>query len=339
MNNELNQLRESLLGLIEADLRQFTDATCPQKQPQIGEMMRWHMGWEGSAAGARHGKRLRPLFLLLFGAITGCSPHNALPAATAIELIHNFTLVHDDIQDQSDMRHNRAALWTRYGTAQAINTGDLLYSLAKLSLARLENDFPAGIILQIAMIIEQTVFKLGIGQHMDIAFEGSTAVKLADYVEMIAHKTGDLLSASCKIGAVLGPSDSELIMAAGEYGMALGMAFQVQDDILGIWGDPAITGKSNQNDLAMRKLSLPITMGLDNRSRFYECWNSEHYADYDLPYLKDILEGEGAKDYSLEKAAEFAGKATALLPRICRGNNEYGELLSAVTRELIGRSF
>lgn len=337
MNNFDSMLKESLVKHINKDIQSFINDLCPSHLSLFSEMIEWHFGWEKNSNDQMQGKRIRPLLLLLLCHANGGDFLTALPAATAVELIHNFTLIHDDIQDNSSTRHNRTALWFKYGAPQAINTGDALFSLAKISLDRMQKSCHCETILKVSSLLDHSVFNLTAGQFLDMLFEGSTNITLEDYFEMIKGKTGALISSCCMSGAILGNSDPEIVAKAGEFGLNLGLAFQIQDDYLGIWGDQTITGKSNTNDLISRKLTLPIIYGLQNKGRFSSIWNTQDSSPNILSELTNILEIEGAKSFTLDKSKEYSQKAMDILPGIFTKQDEYTSLLINLAQDLVSR--
>jgi len=332
-----SKLKESLVVLINKDIQSLINDTCPSQLPFFTEMIAWHFGWEKNANNQMQGKRLRPLLLLLLCQATEGDLLTALPAATAVELIHNFTLIHDDIQDNSSTRHNRNTLWFKYGAPQAINTGDALFSLAKISLNRMQKSYHCETILKVSSLLDQTVFNLTTGQFLDMLFENSSDISLNDYFDMINGKTGALLSSCCMIGAILGNSDPEIVAKAGEFGLNLGLAFQIQDDYLGIWGDQAITGKSNTNDLITRKLTLPIIYGLQKKGQFASIWRTTDSSPCALSELTKSLEIEGAKSFTLDMVKEYSQNAKEILPDIFTKQNEFTSLLINLVQDLVSR--
>ncbi|MCX6068414.1 MAG: polyprenyl synthetase family protein, partial [Chloroflexi bacterium] len=216
-------------------------------------------GWTGENAGPEAtGKRIRPLLVLLASAASGGNWQSALPAAAAVELLHNFSLIHDDIQDNSDKRRGRSTVWVKWGMPQAINAGDGLFVLSNLAITDLITSYPAEIVVKAAQILHETCLDLTRGQYLDISYENRLDLGVEDYWPMISGKTAALLSSCCQIGALLGTSDESTLEAYRSFGHYLGLAFQVQDDILGIWGNEAVTGKSVASDLVKGKKSLPV---------------------------------------------------------------------------------
>lgn len=309
----------SLFPLDQASANALEDALKrmlpPERHPrEMAASARYVLGWEdraGRASEAR-GKRTRPAICIAVCRALGGSLTDALPGAVAVELVHNFSLVHDEIQDRDRRRHGRPTLWTLIGEAQAINAGDFLYTLALEALLGPEQASEASSRAASALIA--AVGAMVGGQWSDLAFEGSVTVSRADYLRMVAGKTGALFGAPVEIGAIFAGSRAETVRRLGDWGRHAGLAFQIQDDYLGIWGDPASTGKSNTNDIARRKLTFPVILGLSNREarRVIE----EEYAREDAPDVERVtrsLEGAGAKEQSREAARAYAREASALL--------------------------
>ena len=188
-----------------------------------------------------------------------------LPAAAAVELVHNFSLVHDDIEDNSDKRRGRTTVWKKWGMPQGINAGDGLFVLSNLALTDLEAGYPAQTILRAAKILHATCLDLTRGQFLDISYEDRADLTVEDYWPMVSGKTAALLSACCQIGALLGGADEARQEAYRAFGYYLGLAFQVQDDILGIWGNEALTGKSAASDLVEGRNRCQFCLGWRKR--------------------------------------------------------------------------
>ena len=155
-----------------------------------------------------------------------------------MELLHNFSLIHDDIQDDSPTRHGRPTVWKVWGASNAINAGDALYTLAYCALERLSDTVPADTVIKVWRIFNATTLELTRGQHLDMQFEHQTSVTVDDYISMIRGKSAALVAACAQIGALIASGDDELAARYAEFGLNLGIAFQIRDDILGIWGDP-----------------------------------------------------------------------------------------------------
>jgi geranylgeranyl diphosphate synthase type I len=257
---------KDLLPQIEADLQEATHLPQQSLRPYYG-MMHYHLGWvdeELQPLQANSGKRLRPLLCLLSCQALGGNPQQALPAASALELIHNFSLVHDDIQDGSHTRRGRRAVWDIWGMPHGINVGDGLFVLARLALHRLDNRGVSPSRQQAATLaLDQACLALCEGQYFDMAFEDRPDVDLDQYLWMIRHKTAALLAAAAQLGAIVATDDTEQLSRYYRFGENLGMAFQIQDDILGTWGDEKATGKSAATDIRDKKKTLPVVYTLN----------------------------------------------------------------------------
>ncbi len=227
----------------------------------LREAIDYHFGF-GEFGPARRGKRLRPQLLFRFAFQLGADLERMLDAAVAIEILHNYSLVHDDIEDRDELRHGRPTLWARYGIAQAINAGDAMCAISFLSLARSEKELGAARALDAVRVLHEAHREMCNGQALDLAFESRPAVAFDEYLEMIAGKTSALFGAASALGAICAEADATTIERARTFGREYGMAFQIRDDILGIWGDEAVTGKRVAGDLARRKWSFPIVWAL-----------------------------------------------------------------------------
>jgi geranylgeranyl diphosphate synthase type I len=299
----LAQYTAVLLPAIEEGLHAAIAAHLPEAEGELLHMLAYHLGWEGEGAGKdAQGKRIRPLLLLLSAAAVGGDWRACLPAAAAVELVHNFSLIHDDIQDHSRLRRGRPTLWVRWGVPQAINTGDLMFTLAHFSMFDLLPSTSPERILAAEQTLLRACVHLTRGQHLDLAFEQREAVTLEEYWDMIAGKTAALLAACAEIGALLAGCDADLRGAFRTFGHNLGLAFQVQDDLLGIWGDAALMGKSSQSDLVAGKKSLPVVYALNRAGEFARRWQSGRVRSEDVSALAQLLKAEGAYDYAQEAA-------------------------------------
>ncbi|MGB2695783.1 MAG: polyprenyl synthetase family protein [Dehalococcoidia bacterium] len=233
-------------------------------------LMRYHLGWEdryGGQVEARSGKQLRPTLCLLCCEAIGGDWQRALPAAAAIELLHNFTLIHDDVEDASPRRHGRETIWSLWGQAQAINVGDGMFALSHQTLLRLdEHGFAPKTVLRAVELLDEATLRLCEGQHRDLVYSEQREVNLDGYLAMIEGKTAALLAASSGMGALLGDASPEAVNALLEFGRRLGLAFQIQDDVLGIWGLMEETGKPTGDDLRQGKKSYPVVIALERAS-------------------------------------------------------------------------
>jgi geranylgeranyl diphosphate synthase, type I len=262
--------RERFLALIEAELQRALSIPHRALAGHYG-MMRYHMGWADeqlNPAQFSPGKRLRPLLCLEVCAALGGNWEQALSAAAALELLHNFSLIHDDIEDDSPRRRGRATVWTLWGVPQAVNVGDGMFSLAHLTLeGLLAKGVPSATVLQAMRMLSQTCVALTEGQYLDMDMEDRLDVDLDLYLWMIRNKTAILLGTSTGMGALLAGAELPVVGACTRFGEHLGMAFQIVDDILGTWGDEAITGKSASSDIRERKKTYVVALALDLLAR------------------------------------------------------------------------
>ncbi len=284
-------------------------------------MMQYHMGWldENLAPiSVPTGKRIRPLLCLLACGAAGGSPESATPAAAGLELLHNFSLIHDDIEDDSATRRHRPTVWKLFGLPLACNAGDGMFSLAHTAFFGLErNDMRADQVLAALRIFNQTCVALTEGQYMDMSFEGLDHVSVPEYFAMIAGKTGALLAATTEIGAVVASAPPEVVAEYRQFGAALGRAFQLRDDILGIWGDEALTGKSAASDILSKKKSLPVLYAMADANvgpQLTRLYAGDLFQATDVPVVLSLLDQAGARAYveaEVDKTTAEAREALA----------------------------
>jgi geranylgeranyl diphosphate synthase type I len=281
------------------------------------EMVRYHLALDGS--GASGGKRVRPLLgLLAFASITG-DHRRALPGAAAVELGHNFSLVHDDIEDGDRERRHRPTLWTVSGVPQAINTGDTLFSLSRIALHRLTDlGFSDSKVLRLMRLYDETCLALCEGQYLDIATSQSDQpMSVEAYFDMIGRKTAALIAASIEAGALLATDDEAVIARYRAFGWALGIAFQINDDLLGIWGKEQATGKA-PSDVVHKKKTLPVIYamehaGSEDRDRLGTLYAKADPSPAEVTEIVELLERLGARDYTRDQAHRYRDEALAEL--------------------------
>lgn len=327
----------NLLSAIETELqKQVARLDEPRTRP-FHEMLAYHMGWTGEGAGPEAtGKRVRPLLVLLAAASCGADWRPALPAAAAVELVHNFSLLHDDIEDNSDKRRGRTTVWKKWGLAQGINAGDGMFILANLALADLEADYPAPIVIRAATILQRACLDLTRGQFLDISYEDRADLAVDDYWPMVGGKTAALIATCCQLGALLGGAGAARQEAYRAFGHYLGLAFQVQDDLLGIWGDEALTGKSAAGDLVEGKKSLPVLFGLEKNGEFARRWQRGPIRAEEVRAAAALLEAESARRSAQEAARQMTDLALESL-RVANPQGEAGEALKSLADKLLQR--
>jgi geranylgeranyl diphosphate synthase type I len=298
----------------------------------LWDMATYAMGWSGEGAGPETtGKRIRPLLCLLSCGGCGADWHAALAPAGAVELIHSFSLIHDDIQDGDATRRGRPTVWKRHGSAQAINVGDAIFTLAFSVLA----DSDSAIAAEWLRILSGTCLRLTYGQFLDLTYEDAQRITLGEYQEMIEGKTAALVEAACRLGAVSAGATQERQDSFARFGRTLGLAFQIQDDFLGVWGDPKVTGKPNASDLLARKKSLPILYGLERSEKFRALLATEPTPAV-IPSLLAELEGCGAREHTLMLSRHWVDQAFESLGA-AKPLGEFNPALESLARALLDR--
>ncbi|GAA1618368.1 polyprenyl synthetase family protein [Nocardia ninae] len=250
---------------ILSNVRELCDPLLREAISSLPEPLRrmggYHLGWwdaDGTATPQPVGKALRPALTVCSAAACGAGPHTALAAAAAVELVHNFTLLHDDIMDADQVRRGRPAVWTVWGIPDAMLLGDALHALAVRVLV---DGLPAPTATAAVARMETTVIEMCHGQHADCRFRSGGHVDVEEYARMAMGKTGALMGCACALGALCAQAEPPTVAAMDTFGRELGMAFQFVDDLIGIWGDPLVTGKP-ASDLARHTMSLPVVSAL-----------------------------------------------------------------------------
>jgi geranylgeranyl diphosphate synthase type I len=307
-------------------------------------MFRYHLGWTDEKfveTKTDSGKRIRPLLCLISCQAVGGDWRRALPVAAAIELVHNFSLIHDDIEDQSNERRGRTAVWKVWGLAQGLNAGDGMFMLARLALDQLgQQGIPAEKCASVNLEFDATTLALCHGQFLDLGFESRLDVTVDEYLQMIRGKTAALISAATRIGAMLGTEDQTLIHAFSRFGENIGLAFQITDDILGIWGDPSLTGKSAATDILSKKKSLPAILGLSDPQHgaaLRAIYSQPTLSPDDVARVLELLDAAQARKESQCRADAFRASALEALEESGLSNramNLLREIADAMTRRV-----
>jgi geranylgeranyl diphosphate synthase type I len=340
----LTETFAAYLPLVEAEMRALLEPRNPRAARHY-EIMQYHMGWRDETLQPAHapsGKRIRPMLCLLGCAAVGGDPKAALPAAAGLELLHNFSLIHDDIEDNSPTRRHRPTAWSLWGAPQAINAGDGMFSISHDAFFRLAERGVSerASLLALRRFVEMCI-ALTEGQHMDMSFEGRLDVTADEYYAMIAGKTGALLGAAPEIGAVIGGASEDAARALREYGAGLGRAFQLQDDILGIWGDEKQTGKSTASDILTKKKTLPVVLALNHPGvgkRLRTLYAGPAFTPEHAPAVLSLLDQAGARAATEQAAEEATGRArTALQALSPSADGNSAALLSELLDMLTGR--
>jgi geranylgeranyl diphosphate synthase type I len=307
------------LPLVEKEMRAVLTSEETAVAQHYG-MMHYHMGWVDSAlqpVGLPAGKRLRPLLCLMACEAVGGDAAQALPAAASLEILHNFSLVHDDIEDGDETRRHRPTVWKVWGVPQAINAGDAMFALAFSALQRLPSHgvAPETTLAALRVFTEMCV-ALTEGQHLDMSFEQRRQVAVEEYLRMIQGKTAALIGASVAIGGLIGGAQAGADESLRRFGQSIGLAFQIQDDLLGIWGDPAVTGKAAGNDILRRKKSLPLLHGLNDPATgaaLQALLQRDDLGPALLPDALGLLETSGSQAFALQQMRDFYMAAQAAL--------------------------
>jgi len=324
----VNRARE----LVWPALREAVDTL----EPDLRAVAVQHFGWDED--GASGGKAVRPALTLASAAAVGAPPETAVDGAVAVELVHNFSLLHDDIMDRDEERHHRPTAWTVFGEARAILAGDALANLATQVILRRGT---AEATWAASMLADATARMIA-GQSEDMSREGRIGVRIEEVVAMHAAKTGALLSCSSAIGAVLAGSDEEVVQRLASFGIQVGIAFQAVDDQLGIWGRPELTGKPRWNDLRQRKSSLPVVAALDTQcveaDRLRELLSQPERTEEEIAEAAELVEACGGRQFA---AAEAERRLTLALKELDRAQIEPAarDELEGLARFIVEREF
>lgn len=336
----IQQLAQRYFPALDATMREIVASAPRANADDFGTMLRYPLGWvdeHNQPYDQPTGKRIRPMLLFLCAEAVGGDWQTALPASAAVELLHNFSLIHDDIQDDSPTRHNRPTVWMVWGRPNAINAGDALFALAYTALQRLATKgVEPRIVLKVWEVFNRTNLELTRGQHLDMRFEHQEFVTVDEYLSMISGKSAALVAACAQMGAMIGCGDEATAEHFADFGRNLGLAFQIRDDILGIWGDPHVTGKSAATDILSRKKSLPVLYGLSHSERLHEVYRSEPFGDEQVSESVTLLDSVGAQAYTLERENEFFRQAMAALER-ANPQGAAAQGLAALTQALFQR--
>lgn len=273
----LQRYQPEILASLQSTIQRALASSALQEANNLAPFygqMQYHLGWVDTnflPVSSNPGKLMRPTLLLLAFEATGEHNHDAeseqhdsrhlsraLPAAASIELTHNFTLIHDDIEDSDSERRHRQTLWNVWGIPQAINTGDGMFALARYALWDVVDEgVDPFIAVQLGAVLDKACLVLAEGQYLDISFENRDDISVAMYVDMIGRKTATLMGCAAEMGAMLGTREAETIFRLRSFGFSIGIAFQVRDDLLGIWASSEESGKTPAGDIYRRKKSLP----------------------------------------------------------------------------------
>ena len=325
MNLSRQELLERYRAQVEAGLRMTLDG-----DGTLARIGRYHIGLEDEKGNPSQafGKFIRPALVLFTAEEMGGNPDDALSAAVGLELVHSFSLIHDDIQDGDRTRRGRPAVWTIWGTSEAINAGDYLHSVA-LSTA-------AGSGLESIQELTRATTAMIEGQSLDLSFE-SRFVGEDDYLAMVDHKTGALFACAFALGGIGARVSSDVIARLRELGRAIGRAFQIQDDLLGVWGDGDALGKPIGSDIRQRKKSFPIALayaraqGAD-RELLASVYAAESVAESEVAVVVDLMASLHVRDQVEKGVSRHSREALDLVQELPFSAEGKGELMSLIER-------
>jgi geranylgeranyl diphosphate synthase type I len=310
-------------------------------------MIRYHLGWadeQFQPASFDAGKRIRPFICLHACAAVCGDAEPALDIAAAIEILHNFTLVHDDIQDQSETRRHRPTVWSLWGASQAINAGDAMFALGQFAALRiLDRELPVERSAPVLRGYNEVALHIVEGQVLDLGFEERWNISTSEYLEMIRGKSAAIVAYAAWAGAILGGADFAVAERLRRFGETLGLGFQIRDDVLGIWGETAVTGKRKGDDIRRRKKSLPIVTlasaaAPDEADRLREIYRRPEISEAELAWIMELLRRYEVEDQLQAVVDDYHDRARQLIEDAVPDNSSRHALLDLLQR-LSSRTF
>ncbi len=275
---------------------------------RLDAILRYHVGLADGEASSL-GKLLRPSLLLFAAEELGAAVEAALPAAVGLELVHGFSLIHDDVQDRDETRRGRPAVWTRWGIPEAINAGDLMHAIA------VRSTLDAG--PTAARVLLDATAEMIEGQSLDLSFE-ERFVTADEYLEMVDRKTGALFRCAFRIGGLCAEASDDVIRRLAEIGTAVGRAFQIQDDLLGIWGDGDVLGKPTASDVRRRKKAFPVAIAYatvedEDRGRLERIYAGESIEAADVDWVVGLFDRLGVEAQGGELVRDYVDRACGIV--------------------------
>jgi len=333
MKSTLSEFEGEVNEVIDRHLLFSIQSVLPNENSELREIFLYHLGMGTHAE--KKGKRIRPLLTALSTAAAGQDWRKAIPAASAIELIHNFSLIHDDIEDNGDLRRGKLAVWKKWGLAKGINAGDAMFAAAFAVLSS-HTEFSPQKSNACTQLLAKSCIALIEGQQLDIVYESRESISVDEYMQMIKGKTAALIACCTEMGALIGDLDDKNRIQYRSFGENLGIAFQILDDWLGVWGDPADTGKSISSDLMEKKKSFPIILGIEKSNRFLEKWMLGEVHPEEISMMAEWLEHDGIKEEVEKQIRKWTDLALADLEKInCEDQIKIG--LRELTNKLLMR--
>ena len=306
--------------LIEEALRRELD----RPEPAVYDALRYMMGWvdsEGNSTGSGGGKAVRPTLCLLACEASGGDVSRALPAAVALEYVHNFSLIHDDVEDGDRYRRHRLTVWAVWGEPTAVVSGNLMLKVADLAIQRLaEHGVSEAVCIEACHVLAANYLRMIEGQFLDVSYETRPSITIGEYLDMIERKTGALIETSSYLGALVGSDGGpDRAVAAGlrRVGYELGRIFQIRDDVLGTWGGPE-TGKPVGSDIRRKKKALPAVHAINEasgaaRDELERIYGSDAVDEEDVEQVLEIMGALNTRDYCYRLATERWQSARSVL--------------------------
>lgn len=303
------------------------------------DMLRYHMGWvddQGGPINSSSGKGLRSMMCLWACEAVGGNWEDALPAAAALELVHNFSLIHDDIQDGDKERRHRPTVWSLWGLPQGINAGDSMRGLATLALVDGGRCYPKEKLVAALAGLENACLEMIEGQYLDISYEDRTETTTVEYLDMISRKTGALIECSFYLGALIGTDSPDVVQSFKQCGRELGLVFQIRDDVLGVWGKEESTGKPVASDIRRKKMCLPLVYALhessgEDQKVVQSLFQADEPSEKKVSEVLGVLDGLGAQGYCQSLAAEQRERALSRVESVEMSSSTRGELEELAT--------
>lgn len=344
LTSATNALIDERIGWLDAEMEAALSSA--SQDLSLYGWSRYHLGWHNEdlqelspTERRKHGgKRLRGVLTILACEAVGGSGLQAAAGGAAIEFIHNFSLVHDDVEDNDSERRHRPTVWKLWGIPHAINVGSNMQAMVDVAVLRLAEKFPAERVVQAFRVITRAILLMTEGQYLDMAAQDASEMPRDDYFRMIGGKTAALTEASVRLGAVLGTQEAARVEALAEFGREFGLAFQCQDDYLGIWGDPALTGKPVASDLIQGKRSLPVVEALAAAPLETELGARLRTAlqERDVQTTLALMESLDTAARVRERVETNTAAAVAALDAASVGN-PYGAAIRDIARFALGR--
>ncbi|MDQ2654035.1 MAG: polyprenyl synthetase family protein [Chloroflexota bacterium] len=336
---------DALLEPLMADALAALDG----RAPLLAGMVRYHLGYVDldlhpiDPRTIDRGKRIRPAVTLLVAGAAGGDPVQAAPVAAAIELLHNFTLIHDDIQDESATRRHRPTVRHTWGDKQAINAGDALFAVAHLPLFQLPaSGVSAERTIAILDAFERMTIEIVEGQTLDLGFETREDVTADAYLEMISGKTSAIIRFAAWAGATIAGADATTAARWGDFGLELGLGFQIHDDLLGVWGTQAETGKRQADDIRRRKKSYPFLLlrerlDLSTLAELNAIYAQDDVSEKDVTRVLSLMDTRDVRRNVERVVTHYHDSAAAVLANAAR-NPVYQRQLQALVESLATRT-